>query len=76
MMIFLGDVLLLLGVTALFFLIYTLLNLDKLGIKVTHPRVLVEFTLFIALTVLGFYLRIRNALLKGSAVNFHMRALW
>ena len=61
MKIFIGDVLLFLGVTALLFLIYTLINLDKLGIKITHPRVLVEFTLFIALTVLGVYLRIRNA---------------
>ena len=42
---------------ALTFLIYTLVNLDTLQISVTHPRVLVELTIFVVFLVVGLYLR-------------------
>jgi hypothetical protein len=42
---------------ALAFLIYTLANLETLQISVTHPRVLVELTLFVVLLVVGLYWR-------------------
>jgi len=45
------------SIIALAFLIYTLVNLETLQISVTHPRVLVELTLFMVLLVVGLYLR-------------------
>jgi len=42
---------------ALGFLLYTLMNLDALGIPVTHPRVIVELSLFLAFLVIGVLLR-------------------
>jgi len=43
----------LISVVALVFLIYTLLNLDSLGISITHPRVLVELGIFLISLILA-----------------------
>ncbi|MFX1262728.1 MAG: hypothetical protein ACFFAZ_11615 [Promethearchaeota archaeon] len=43
---------------ALAFLIYTLVNLEKLQISVNHPRVLAEFSIFVVLLAVGLYLRL------------------
>lgn len=40
------------------FLIYTLVNLQKLGIKIYHPRVIVELSIAILFCCLGFFLKI------------------
>ncbi|MBN1619069.1 hypothetical protein JW887_07075 [Candidatus Dojkabacteria bacterium] len=32
--------------TAFLFLIYSLVNIKRLGISITHPRVIVEFSIF------------------------------
>ncbi|WXG46870.1 MAG: hypothetical protein WED05_09470 [Candidatus Atabeyarchaeum deiterrae] len=53
----LGNILLLIALLPLAFLVYTLSNLRKLNISVTHPRVIVEFTLFIVLLIAGIILR-------------------
>jgi hypothetical protein len=37
------------------FLAYTLLNLDALNITITHPRVIVEFSSFLALLFIGIF---------------------
>jgi hypothetical protein len=36
------------------FLVYTLMNLKRLGIKIYHARVIVEFLFFIAFAIAGF----------------------
>ncbi len=41
------------GLIALAFLIYTLLNLKKLNISLTHPRVIVELFCFVICEVIG-----------------------
>jgi hypothetical protein len=46
----------LISVVAFAFLVYTLLNLDALGITVTHPRVIIEA----GITFLGLLLSIRE----------------
>ena len=43
----------LISVVVLVFLIYTLLNLDSLGISITHPRVLVELGIFLISLILA-----------------------
>jgi hypothetical protein len=48
---------LLAGFIALAFLVYTLLNLEKLGIDITHPRVIVELFLFILFLIISLYLK-------------------
>lgn len=52
MMIFYGLALIPTG-----FLIYTLLNLKKLGIPLYHPRVLVEFLCIVIFCLLGYFLK-------------------
>jgi hypothetical protein len=54
----LGNALVLLSFVPLAFFVYTLLNLRKLGIPLSHPRVIVEFSLFLAFLLLGIYLTI------------------
>jgi hypothetical protein len=44
------------SLTALGFLAYTLLSLERLGIGVTHPRVLVEAGLGLLLLAVGVFL--------------------
>ena len=39
------------------FLIYILLNQDRLGIPLTHPRVVVERVLFMVFLLMGLYIR-------------------
>jgi hypothetical protein len=62
----LSTVFIFLSLVALGFLLYTLLNLDALGIVVTHPRVMVEFFLFIALLLIGILLRNRTLQLQWN----------
>jgi hypothetical protein len=45
-----------LSLVPLMFLFYTVTHLDKLGIGFKHPRVLVEFSIFIVLIVVGLIL--------------------
>jgi hypothetical protein len=35
------------------FLAYTLINMNRLGIKITHPRVIVELLIFLGLVLAG-----------------------
>ena len=54
-----GMILLVCGGIALVFLLYSLLNLRKLNIRLSHPRVMVELVLFILFSVMGFILILR-----------------
>ena len=47
----------LISAVALVFLIYTLANLSRLGIKVYDLRVLVEFGIFVVFLAIGLYIR-------------------
>ncbi len=47
----------LISAVALGFLIYTLANLSRLGITLLHPRVLVEFGIFIVFLAIGLYIK-------------------
>jgi hypothetical protein len=49
-----------LSLIALGFLLYTLINLDVLEMTVTHPRVIVEFSLFLSFLLIGVLLRHRK----------------
>jgi hypothetical protein len=51
-----GLWLLALSLLPLMFLFYTVTHLDKLGIGFKHPRVLVEFSIFVGLLVVGLIL--------------------
>jgi hypothetical protein len=53
----LSTIFIILSLIALGFLLYTLINLDKLEITVTHPRVIVEFSLFLAFLLIAIFLR-------------------
>jgi hypothetical protein len=53
----LSAIFIIFSLIALGFLLYTLIKLDELGISVTHPRVIVEFSLFLAFLVIGVLLR-------------------
>jgi len=54
---YVGFVLIAGSAVAFAFLAHTLLNLDRLGIGRTHPRVLVEAGLGVLLLVIGLLLR-------------------
>jgi hypothetical protein len=56
----LGTILMILSLIPLGFLVYSLLNLDRLGITLTHPRVLVELFIFLLLSLVGIVLRDRK----------------
>jgi hypothetical protein len=56
----LGKAFLLLSLLPVGFLIYTLLNLNSLGITLFHPRVIVEFSAFVLCVSLGIWLVRRN----------------
>jgi hypothetical protein len=43
--------------SALAFLVYTLANLSKLGIGLLHPRVLLEFGIFIVFLAIALYIK-------------------
>jgi hypothetical protein len=51
-----GIILQVLSVIPLLFLLYTLTHLEKLGIDIKHPRVIVELLIFIGLLVIGLVL--------------------
>lgn len=51
-----GITLLVLSVVPLLFLLYTMTHLEKLGIDIKHPRVIVELLIFIGLFVIGLVL--------------------
>ena len=55
----LGNILIVLSIIPLGFLIYSLMNLEKLGITLTHPRVIVELTLFLILLFARILLRFK-----------------
>jgi len=44
---------------ALAFLVYTLLNLQKLEITLIHPRILVEFGLFVVFSLSAMYINLK-----------------
>jgi hypothetical protein len=56
----LGTILMMLSLIPLGFLVYSLLNLDRLGITLIHPRVLVELFIFLVLSLVGIVLRHRK----------------
>ena len=56
----LSAIFIILSLIALGFLLYTLINLDALEMTVTHPRVIVEFSLFLAFLLIGILLRHRK----------------
>ncbi|MEM8965219.1 MAG: hypothetical protein AAGE93_02305 [Bacteroidota bacterium] len=43
------------GAVALGFLVYSVVNRERLAISMTHPRILVEFGLFAGFTVAGVF---------------------
>jgi hypothetical protein len=51
-----GLIVLFLSLIPLAFLIYSLLNRAKLNISLVHPRILVEFILFILFIISGVWL--------------------
>jgi hypothetical protein len=51
-----GITLLILSLIPLLFLLYTVTHLEKLGIDIKHPRVIVELLIFIGLLVIGIFL--------------------
>ncbi|MFW9911791.1 MAG: hypothetical protein ACFFEU_04950 [Candidatus Thorarchaeota archaeon] len=53
----LSNFMIALSFVALAFLTYTLANLETLQISLNHPRVLVEFFIFVILLAIGLYLR-------------------
>jgi len=52
----LSTIFIILSLIAFGFLLYTLINLDRLEITVTHPRVIVEISLFLAFLLIGILL--------------------
>jgi len=53
----LSAIFIILSLIALGFLVYTLINLNALEISVTHPRVMLELSLFLAFLAIGVLLR-------------------
>jgi hypothetical protein len=58
-----SDILIVLSLVPFGFLIYTLVNLDKLGISPSPPRVIVEFSIFLILLLLCIYFKMQWDLL-------------
>jgi hypothetical protein len=56
----LSAIFIILSLIALGFLLYTLIQLDELEIAITHPRVMVEFSLFLSFLLIGILLRHRK----------------
>jgi hypothetical protein len=56
----LSAIFIILSLVALGFLLYSLINLDALEMTVTHPRVIVEFSLFLAFLLIGILLKHRK----------------
>jgi hypothetical protein len=56
----LSAIFIILSLIALGFLLYTLINLDALRMTITHPRVIVEFSLFLSFLLIGILLRHRK----------------
>jgi hypothetical protein len=50
-----GKILIVLSIIPLAFLVYSLINLESLKIDIFHPRVIVEFLIFIILLSLGLF---------------------
>lgn len=48
-----GLIMIFISLIPLIFLLYTVINLKKLNIKLTHPRIIVEFSIFILLFIAG-----------------------
>jgi hypothetical protein len=48
-----GLILIVLSLVPLIFLLYTIINIKRSGIKITNPRIIVEFSLFLAFFIAG-----------------------
>ncbi len=48
-----GLIMIFISLIPLIFLLYTVINLKKLNIKLTHPRIIIEFSIFILLFIAG-----------------------
>jgi len=48
-----GLIIIFISLIPLVFLLYTVINLKKLNIKLTHPRIIIEFSIFIILFIAG-----------------------
>ena len=55
--ILLGKIFMILSLVPSGFLIYTLTSLEELKITISHPRVIVELSIFLILLLTGFLLR-------------------
>ena len=55
--ILLGKIFMILSVVPSGFMIYTLTSLEELKITISHPRVIVELSIFLILLLTGFLLR-------------------
>ncbi len=51
-----GIVLIALSMIPLVFLLYSISHLEKLGIGIRHPRVIVELLIFVGLLIVGLIL--------------------
>lgn len=56
----LGMLLILASLIPLSFFIYTLTQLEQLQISIIHPRILVEFPIFLTLLPVGIWFRFVN----------------
>ena len=52
-----GAIFIILSLIALGFLLHTFINLDRLKITVTHPRVIVETSLFLVFLLIGMIIK-------------------
>ncbi len=52
-----GNIFMVMSLIPLAFLIYTLMNLTSLKIPITHPRVVVDFSIFLFFLMAGTYLK-------------------
>jgi len=48
-----GLILVVLSLIPLIFLLYTIVNIRRMGISITHPRIIVEFSLFLVFFIAG-----------------------
>jgi len=55
--IILGKIFMILSLFPSGFMIYTLTSLEELKITISHPRVIVELSIFLILLLTGFLLR-------------------
>ncbi len=56
-MVIFGNIFLVMSLIPLAFLLYTLINLTGLNLTITHPRVIVEFSIFLIFLMAGTYMK-------------------